>query len=156
MIAGNIERIRRLAVRSMTVHRIVITPSRNIDGNPRHSNRGALYDVTYQGEVIVIGSLQPCLDSARILKAKGLTGRLEMWDTVLPYCRFHTEIDRAAGLTIEEGDSLPRLRKYRVHPGGDAQDGDFGSGGIPVAQTGEGRSGESPAALGQIPAGQQG
>lgn len=140
----------------MTAQRIVIMPSRNIDGNPRHSSRGALYDVTYQGEVIVIGSTEPCLDSARILKARGLSGKIEMWDAVLPYCRFHTDIDKAAGLTIEEGDSLPRLRKYRAHPGGDAQDGDFASGGIPVAQTGESRSSESPAALGQNLAGQQG
>ncbi len=77
--------------------------------------------------------------------ARGLSGRLEMWDRVLPYCRFHTDIDKAAGLTIEEGDGLPRLRKCRFYPGGDAQDGDFASGGTPVAQTGKGRSGESPA-----------
>jgi hypothetical protein len=81
---------------------------------------------------------------------------LEMWDNILPYCRFHADIDKAAGLTIEEGDGLPRLRKYRFFPGGDAQDGDFSSGGIPVAQTGESRSSESPAALGKNPAGQQG
>jgi hypothetical protein len=131
----------------MTVHRIVILRSLDKEGRPRRSSKGSMFDASYEGHVIVIGSTEPCLAAARILKARGLSGKLEMWDAVLPDCRFHTDIDKAAGLTIEEGDSLPRLRKYRAHPGGDAQDGDFGSRGIPVAQTGEGRSSESRAAI---------
>ncbi len=128
----------------MTVHRIVITPSFDKEGRPRRSSQGPLFNANYGGQVIVTGSTEPCLAGARILKARGLTGRLEMWDTVLPYCRFHTDIDKAAGLTIEEGDGLPRLRKYRVHPGRVAQDGDFASGGIPVAQRAESRPTDSP------------
>ncbi len=131
----------------MTEHRIVIAPSLDKEGRHKRSSKGPLFDASYEGQIIVMGTTEPCLDAARVLKARGLSGRLEVWDTVLPYCRFHTDIDKAAGLTIEEGDGLPRLRKYRFYPGGDAQDGDFGSGGIPVAQTGEGRSSESPAAL---------
>ena len=131
----------------MTVHRIVIVPSRNIDGNPRHSSRGALYDLTYQGEVIVIGSFQPCLDAARILKAIGLFGRLEMWDTVLPYCRFHADIDKAAGLTVREGDEPPRLVKFESFAPRHAQDGDFATGGIQVAQTALGRPADCPQRL---------
>jgi hypothetical protein len=140
----------------MMAHRIVITPTLDKEGRHKRSSKGSLFDTNYEGQAIAVGSTEPCLDAARILKARGLSGRLEMWDTVLPYCRFHTDIDKSAALTIEEGDSLPRLRMYRVRPGGDAQDGDFASRGIPVAQTGEGRSSESPAALGQIPTGQQG
>lgn len=140
----------------MTVHRIVITPTLDKEGRPKRSSKGPLFNASYEGQVIVVGSTQPCLAAARVLKARGLSGRLEMWDAVLPYCRFHTDIDKAAGLTIEEGDGLPRLRKYRFFPGGDAQDGDFASGGVPVAQTGGSRSSESPAALGQSPAGRLG
>lgn len=140
----------------MTVHRIFIKPTLDEEGRHRRSSKGPLFDASYEGRVIVIGSTEPCLTAAHVLKASGLTGKLEMWDSVLPYCRFQTVIDKAAGLTVEEGESLPRLRKYRAYPGGDAQDGDFASGGIPVAQTGESRSSESSAALGQIPAGQQG
>lgn len=130
----------------LEAHRIIVTPSLDKEGRPRRSSKGPLFDTSYEGQVIVVGSTEPCLDAARILKARGLSGRLEIWDTLLPYCRFHTDIDKAAGLTIEEGDGLPRLRKYRFYPGGDAQDGDFAFGGISVAQTGKGRSGESPAA----------
>lgn len=131
----------------MTEHRIVIAPSLDKEGRHKRSSKGPLFDASYEGQIIVLGTTEPCLAAARVLKARGLSGRLEMWDTVLPYCRFHTDIDKTAGLTIEEGDSLPRLRKYRVRPGGDAQDGDFTSGVIPGAQTGKGRSSESLAAF---------
>jgi hypothetical protein len=123
----------------MTAHRIVIRPTLDMKGRPKLSFKGPLFNASYEGEVIVVGSTEPCLDASRILKARGLTGRLEVWDTKLPYCRFHTDIAKAARSTIEEGDSLPRLRKYRVHPGGGAQDGNFASGGVPVAQTEENR-----------------
>ena len=131
----------------MTVHRIIITPTLDKEGRSKRSSKGPLYDATYEGQVIVIGSTEPCLDAARVLKARGLSGRIEMWDTVLPYCRYHADIDKAAGLTIEEGDCQPRLRKYRSYPGRHAPDGDFASGGVSVAQTEETRPSESPAAL---------
>jgi hypothetical protein len=131
----------------MTFHRITISPTLDKEGRHKRSSKGPLFDTNYEGHAIAVGSTEPCLDAARALKAMGLTGRIEMWDTALPYCRFHTNIDKAAGLTIEEGDSLARLRRYRFYPGGDAQDGDFASGAVPVAQTGKGRSGESRAAL---------
>ena len=127
----------------MKVHRIIITPSLDKERRPRRSSKGSLFDASYEGQVIFIGSTEPCLSAARILKERGLTGRLEMWDAVLTYCRFHTDIDTAAGLTIEEGDCLPRLRKYRAHPGGDAQDGDFASRGTHLAQTRESHPTES-------------
>jgi hypothetical protein len=127
----------------MRAHRIVITPSLDKEGRPKRSSKGPLFDASYEGQIIVLGTTEPCLDAARVLKAWGLSGRLEMWDTILPSYRFQTDIDKAAGLTIEEGDSLPRLRKYRVRPGGDAQDGDFASRGIPVAQTVESRPTDS-------------
>lgn len=128
----------------MKVHRIVITPTLDKDGRPRRSSKGPFFDASYGGQVIVMGATEPCLAAARILKARGITGRLEMWDAVLAYCRFHMDIEKAAGLTIEEGDSLPRLRKYRAHPGSDAQDGDFASGGTEIAQTRESRPTDSP------------
>jgi hypothetical protein len=131
----------------MTVHRIVITPTLDMEGRHRRSSKGPLFDACYEGQVIVVGSTEPCLDSARALKARGLTGRLEMWDTVLPYCRFRANIDQAAGLTIEEGDRLPTLRKYREFSGRPAQDGNIASGGTEIPQTAEARPSESPAAL---------
>ena len=131
----------------MTVHRIFITPTLKKDGRHKGSSKGPLFNASYEGQVIVVGSTEPCLYAARILKAKGLTGRLEMWDTVLPYCRFHTDIDKVAGLTVREGDELPRLVKFKSFAPRHAQDGDFSSGGIQVAQTGETRPVDSRPAL---------
>ena len=86
----------------LEAHRIIIvTPSLDKEGRPRWSSKGPLFDASYEGQVIFVGSTEPCLDTARILKTMDLSGRLEMWDTVLPYCRLHTNIDRAAGLTVE-------------------------------------------------------
>ncbi len=137
----------------LEAQRIIVTLSLDKEGRPRRSSKGPLFDANYEGLVIVVGSTEPCLAAARVLKARGRTGRLEMWDTFLPYCRFHTDIDRAAGMTIEEGDGQARPRKYRFYLGGDAQDGDFASGGTPVAQTGESRSCKDPPRFDGYPGG---
>lgn len=123
----------------MTVHRIIITPTLNKEGRPKRSSKGPFFDASYEGRVIVVGSTEPCLDAARALKARGLTGRLEMWDTVLPYCRFYADIDKVAGLTVREGNEAPRLVKFESFAPRDAPDGDFASGGIRIPQTDEAR-----------------
>lgn len=138
------------------IHRIVITSSLDRNQAPRHNGRGALYDVRYNGIMIVRASTEPCLDGARALKALGHIGKLELWDDITPYVRLTADIDKASKKTIREGDDPPRLVKYVSLPPRSAQDGDFAAGGVPVAQTAESRSSESPAALGQNPAGQQG
>ena len=97
----------------MTVHRIIITPSLNSNANPRHSSRGPQYDVTYGGETIVTCSTQPLLNACRVLKAWELSGPIEMWDNVLPYCRLMADIDKAAGQNIREGDEPPRYEKFK-------------------------------------------
>ena len=136
----------------MTVYRIVITPSLDKEGRPRRSSKGALYDARYEGQVIVLNSTEPGLDAARLLRAKGHSGTVEIWDSVLPYCRFRTEIDKGAGLTVREGDGLPRLVKFKSFAPRHAQDGNFAPKGIPVAQTRKSRPGESPAPLAGTPA----
>ena len=57
-------------------------------------SRGYRYDVTFEGEVIVTGSLDPEFAAARVLRDRGYTGRLQffrhgihvptliMWDLV--------------------------------------------------------------------------
>ena len=81
----------------MTEHRIVVTPTLDKEARHRRSSKGQLFDASHEGQIIVVGSTEPCLDAVRILKARGLTRRLEMCDTVFPYCRFHTDIDKAPG-----------------------------------------------------------
>ena len=116
-------------------HRIVIIPSRDNNNSPRYNSRGALYNVTYQGEVIVTDSTEPCLEACRSLKVRGITGRLEMWDTALPYVRLTADIGTAAKTTIREGDEPPRLVKYVPFAPRLARDGNWAPRGVPVAQT---------------------
>jgi hypothetical protein len=131
----------------MNAHRIIITPTLDMEGRQKRSSKGSLFDASYEGQVIVVGSTEPSLDSARALKARGLTGRLEMWDAVLPYCRFRANLDKAAGLTVREGDEPPRLVKFESFAPHNVQDGGLASGGATVSQTAETGPGESPAAL---------
>ena len=119
------------------IHKITISPTLNMEGRHKRSSKGPLFDASYEGHVIVVGSTEPCLDAARILKARGLSGRLEMWDTVLPYSWFRADIDKAAGVTVREGDEPPRLVKFKPLPPRHALGGNFASGGIQVAQAGE-------------------
>ena len=55
----------------MKVNRIVITPTLDKEGRPRRSSKGPLFDASYEGQVIVLGSTEPGLDAARFLKARG-------------------------------------------------------------------------------------
>ena len=59
---------------NVAVHRIVIAPTLDQECCQRRSSKGPLFDASYEGRVIVIGSTEPCLAAARVLKASGLTG----------------------------------------------------------------------------------
>jgi hypothetical protein len=108
-------------------HTIIIAPSLDSNQAPRHNSRGALFDVSYHGQIIVTATTEPCLDGARALKAMGITGKLEMWDDVTPYVRLTADIATAAKKTIREGDEPPRLVKYVSFAPRSTLDGDFGS-----------------------------
>ena len=124
-------------------HKIIITPSLGSNKAPRHNSRGALYDVTYEGRVIVTDSTEPCLDGARALKALGYSGKLELWDDITPYVRLTADINTTAKKTIREGDELPRLVEYVPFAPRSAPDGNFAFRGVPVAQIGKSRPTDS-------------
>ena len=109
-------------------HTIIITPSRDSNQNPRHCAGGPLFDVSYHGQIIVTASTEPCLDGARALKAMGITGKLELWDNIVPYVRLTANIGIAAKKTIREGDDPPRLVKYVPFTPRPALDGDLALG----------------------------
>lgn len=93
-------------------------------GTPRPGARGLLYDCrmnTADGLTIVTGTVQPLLDTARVLAAKGVTGELELWDAHRPFPRMRGNIERMAAVTISEGQDGLAIRKYVDH----AADGDF-------------------------------
>ena len=135
------------------IHRIVITPSLNSNKAPRHNRRGPLYDVAYNGVTIVSATTEPCLDGARALKAMGITGKLEMWDDVLPYCRLHADVGKAAELTVQEGEGRPTLRKFQAFLGHGTKDGGFGSEGTPIAPTVKSPPTDSPGGFAEQSAG---
>jgi len=85
--------------------RIVIRPALDKDGKQRLSERGPLYEASYEGELLLDASHQPFLDGCRALRAKGLGGPAEMWDEVRPYPRMLGEIEVAARLTVREPSS---------------------------------------------------
>lgn len=86
---------------------------------PRFSSKGPRYDaVLDDGERVVENSLTPLLDAARVLHARGYTGRLELWDRTRRSPRMAVDITAAAGLTVEETRTTgPRFRRWRPFPG---------------------------------------
>jgi hypothetical protein len=65
--------------------------------------RGDRYDVRFLGEVIVRRSIQPELDAARILLARGITGSITFIDDKTGKSRTIVNIEAAAKLSVAEG-----------------------------------------------------
>jgi len=97
-------------------HRIVISPARQPDGAFRYSSRGPLYAARFEGEEILSRSIEPFLDGCRILKARGLSGPVELWDEIRPFPRMRSTIEAAARLTVQEGNGGPKFRRWLPHP----------------------------------------
>lgn len=88
--------------------------------------RGLLYDAEFEGERICQSTLTPFLDGCRVLKGRGLTGPVEMWDPVRPYPRMKGTIEMAAGLTVLDNSSgTPKFGKYVPYERRATQDGDL-------------------------------
>lgn len=77
-----------------------------------YGSRGPLYEVSYEGQVIVPSTTTPLFDGARELEAMGVNGPLEMWDHELPYARMRSTVKAAAKSTVHEGENRPKIGKY--------------------------------------------
>ncbi len=88
------------------MHKIYITKG-------RVGQRGLLYDVEYEGDVICRSSLTPLLDACRMLRAGGLAGKIEMWDREGLWPRMTSTIEGAAQLAIADRGSGPIFTKWR-------------------------------------------
>jgi hypothetical protein len=75
---------------------------------------GHLYNVTFEGGLIVEHSRDPETDLARALKARGYTGMVDMLDGATGRLRSIINIEKAARLKVEEGPNGPRFVKYRA------------------------------------------
>jgi hypothetical protein len=82
-----------------------------------HADRvrhGRLWDVEFDGQIIVVGSRDPEFDLARALLALGCTGKVTILDGKTGRPRtIITDIEKAAGLRTEEGPYGPRFVKWR-------------------------------------------
>ena len=75
---------------------------------------GYVYSVIHEGKLLVDKSRDAACDSARALLAHGITGKLTMLDGKTGRPRYTVDIEKAAGLTVEENRrDGPRFRKYR-------------------------------------------
>jgi hypothetical protein len=97
---------------------LVVTPTLDPDGRRSCSNRGQLFDGTFDGEIVIRRSPQPLLDIARALLAAGI-------DPATPIAMRHAgaetdaltaTIGAAAKLTVSESNGRPELRKWKPSP----------------------------------------
>ncbi len=82
--------------------------------------RGPRYQVRMNrpdGMVIIESTTEPLFDAARALLSKGITGKLEMWDSTRAFPRMRGDIERLATLTVSETQNGIALRKYAERTG---------------------------------------
>lgn len=99
---------------STAVTRIIIAVSPR--SGPASAGRGCRYDVHLEsGELLLGKSDEPIYGACRLLAARGVTGRLEVWRSGKRHADVIVrDIVRAAGWTIEETAKVgPRLRRHR-------------------------------------------
>src|SRR5262245_31178869 len=72
---------------------------------------GYRYSVIFRGELLIERSRDPECEAARAMLAKGFTGTLLMLDGKTGKPRILINIEKAAGLTTEEGPRGPRFVK---------------------------------------------
>jgi hypothetical protein len=76
---------------------------------------GLRYRVTHNGVTLIESTKNPEFDSARALLAQGIVGQLEVWRCGASFPAMRLDIDKAARLTVEEGDR-EGLRFVRWRP----------------------------------------
>jgi hypothetical protein len=92
-----------------------VTAKRPPEGNHRES--WYLYDIEFEGELVVRDSKDPECELARALRARGVTGTVTLVDANGP--RITINIEKCAKLTVRETRSHgPRFVKWRPNPFG--------------------------------------
>ena len=92
-----------------------VTAKRPPEGNHRES--WYLYDIEFDGELVVRDSKDPECELARALLARGITGCVRLIDANTGKPRITINIEKCAKLTVRETRSHgPRLVKWRPNP----------------------------------------
>ncbi len=80
-------------------------------------NHGRSWHVEYDGEMIVVGSRDSEHALARVMLARGITGKVKVLDAETRKHRTTVDIEKAAPLTVsEENRGGLRIRKYCENP----------------------------------------
>jgi hypothetical protein len=75
------------------------------------------YDIVFDGETIVAGSITPEFDACRVLLARGLTGKLDIFDAVTKKLCMTVDIEKGARLTVGETRKAgPAFAKWKPLP----------------------------------------
>src|SRR5262245_12917254 len=91
---------------SNTCHRIDIEPV-------SLGQRGQLYLVRHAGAVLVASTRSPEFDACRLLLAKGISGKVEVWHEGAVFPAMRLDIEKGASLTVEESDRVgPRFARW--------------------------------------------
>lgn len=89
------------------MHRIDIVPT-------RLTSQGQLYSASYGGETIVTDSLSPEFEAARVLHARGLTGKAQTY-MGNPYPHLIFDLCAASRLMADSSkEGRPTLSKHRL------------------------------------------
>jgi hypothetical protein len=79
-----------------------------------------LYDVEFDGELVVTNSAEPACATARVLLAQGITGNILMIDGKTARPRYTVNIEKVARLTVREtAREGPRFVRWKPLKGGD-------------------------------------
>ena len=76
--------------------------------------RGRRYHVTHNGVTLIESTKNPEFDSARALLARAIVGQVEVWRHGASFRAMRFDVEKAAKLTIEDGDrSGPRFTRWQ-------------------------------------------
>ena len=88
---------------------------------------GYVYNVIFDGELVLERRRDPDFDLARVLLARGLTGKVTLYDGNTGKPRTLMDIEKAAKVCVtEESRDGLRVRKYRESPDSGSPAGEEG------------------------------
>lgn len=88
----------------------------SVDRKPLGPDAPQKWNATYLGKPLVTRVRVPSCESCRALLAMGITGRVNFRHEGSPHIAFWMDIEKGAGLTVEENDRGIRIAKYREFP----------------------------------------
>jgi hypothetical protein len=99
---------------------IWIEPVNRVDGSNWYTDRGLLLRTRLggpDGEILCDRVHNAVCETCRVLMSRGITGPFETRKEAVLYACMRGDIERTAGLTVEEGSTKsPQFRRWEPHP----------------------------------------